>query len=692
MYDEQKINRMIDGSYKKFKSYYYYDKTMLFIKKKIACFEADVNFEDKMNNLKKNLYEENREYFERLLTELECVILPKKMQSQNESATVIYSDTDHQKEIRKINFFICVPIELYIIDTLWTLMIGKIVNDIYGKTKWSYAGKFKKSIFDKRIGTLTEGIDFDSNRCFEPYFKLYSKWRDNALDCVKRNIDKNTLILGMDLKGFYYSVEFDFNKLGEYLQADNRLSEIKFLSYIIERMYSVYTAHIREYKTDITKDKNMSIFPIGLLSPIVLRDLYLREFDVQLINKIQPLYYGRYVDDILVVVNDNEDNRERSCKEYIKKFLIDIGVFYETNEEIRAIGYSGIIVQTEKMSCFYFAKNKKDILIEAYYEQLEKNSSEVALMPDMDLLKSSFYSKAYQVNLEGGSKKIRDIKILESNNYNVTKYISDLQRTLKNTTVMTEYSKEISSYLEQILYFYKDSAAIEYMLSWRLLFELFVVCSQKDKAKKFLLNVESFVAEIDEKVVDIVDIVEEKKGEIVLIVKKSIKEYLMIALALAGGLDFSFVNDEEKEVVELAKNFRKTNLINHQMVYFPLINYTNAPILENESLVCNFSLKDIMNEENWEQKYTLSNEKIKWSPRFIHLNEIYLWYFLCYFSDKQKQKIVFSEIHQRFLEDNNLSENCTSPVVKDEIINDNISLVGMEKNIKKRVKRLGLRL
>ena len=41
MFDELKNNLfMLKGAYKKLKSYYYYDKSLLYIKKKIALFES----------------------------------------------------------------------------------------------------------------------------------------------------------------------------------------------------------------------------------------------------------------------------------------------------------------------------------------------------------------------------------------------------------------------------------------------------------------------------------------------------------------------------------------------------------------------------------------------------------------------------------------------------------------------------
>ena len=43
MFDDYEKNLiMLEGAYKKLKSYYYYDKSLLFIKRKIACFENSI--------------------------------------------------------------------------------------------------------------------------------------------------------------------------------------------------------------------------------------------------------------------------------------------------------------------------------------------------------------------------------------------------------------------------------------------------------------------------------------------------------------------------------------------------------------------------------------------------------------------------------------------------------------------------
>ncbi|WP_039241554.1 hypothetical protein, partial [Clostridium botulinum] len=56
----EEVIHMIEGSYKKFKSYYYYDKTLLYIKDKIAEFELDSElFNKSLKLISYNLFNRN---------------------------------------------------------------------------------------------------------------------------------------------------------------------------------------------------------------------------------------------------------------------------------------------------------------------------------------------------------------------------------------------------------------------------------------------------------------------------------------------------------------------------------------------------------------------------------------------------------------------------------------------------------
>lgn len=58
---------------------------------------------------------------------------------------------------------------------------------------------------------------------------------------------------------------------------------------------------------------NNNILPIVFLLSNILANWYLKEFDDAIINRWTPIYYGRYIDDIIIV-----DKVEKNSEIYIK--------------------------------------------------------------------------------------------------------------------------------------------------------------------------------------------------------------------------------------------------------------------------------------------------------------------------------------------------------------------------------------
>ena len=306
-------------------------------------------------------------------------------------------NTDHDKAVRKLNFFIDMPIELFIVDCLWTLLLGKLAKDSDLDFSHAYATEFKPSLYNSD-SSLNSGIDFQSNRMFEPYFGLYTNWRNSAFNEIKRSHNDNDLILMcLDLRSFYYSVCFDFNNINLYLNNDERLESFAFLTTVIEKIYRQYTDVLSPYKKGIHKKATSSIFPIGVLSACVLRELYLNKFDQSILKSINPRYYGRYVDDILLVLSV-EESCEISQRNLIEKFLINTQLVSRHNDkELFWANYDWIRVQTEKINIFYFSKKEPLIFLDVYSETLKINSSEANLMPDVDMIRESFQQNAYNI-------------------------------------------------------------------------------------------------------------------------------------------------------------------------------------------------------------------------------------------------------------------------------------------------------
>lgn len=536
------------------------------------------------------------------------------------------------------------PIELYIVDFLWTILVGKLIADRPDILKYAGATAFKPSLYTSSQD-LIEGIDFKSNRAFKPYFSLYTSWRNGAFKTIQNiHPDTDSLLLCLDLKSFYYSVDFNFSQLDELLNNDSRLEQFSFLTGIIKKIYYAYTKLIVKYKKGVKVQKNNCIFPIGITSAIVLREIYLYGFDSQIVNVLAPKYYNRYVDDILIVLETDTIN-ETSSDDVINKYLINTGlVAISGAQDLKFYGYSNIRIQKDKVNCFFFPQNQKTILLDIYAETIHMNSSEANLLPDTDVLNSSFTNTAYNVQNLDISNKIRELGFLRNNNYNATRFVNALLRLVKNTHVSNDV---MNQYFEQIEEFYQGSQSVEYSNSWRSIFELYLLCGESVRARSLYVKISKEIKKLNFELLDSDELLEKKKGTILKRLIIDLKEKLDIATALTTALNYSF--GRSKRVRDLAVLFRKSNMLNHSMVAYPLINYSST----SDVSLTEINISRLF--ENSSKAFELDRFALQWSPRFISTVEFYIADYLDSFNGRGYGDDP-SLIHNKFIDYNQLGD------------------------------------
>lgn len=636
--------KMVKGAYKKLKSYLYYDKTLLFAKKNLALFESNrENFTNTLGTIAKSITNKNMNYFEQLISEINYSVFPKKFKSASADSDIINGTIDHSCNVSRINFFIDMPIELYIIDFLWTLLIGKIVNSQTNILLHASATAFKKSLYNNKED-LFEGIDFNSNRAFEPYYGLYTSWRNNAFETIqKNNTETDSLLLCLDLKSFYYSVDFDFEKLSALLNNDSRLTQFSFLTMLIQKIYVKYTNIIVKYKKGIKVQENNCIFPIGTISALILREIYLYSFDSKFVSALHPLYYKRYVDDILIVLKTDKAN-ENNIDDIIYKYLINSNLVTKSgNSDLKFVDFINIHIQKDKINCFSFPKNKKAILLDIYADTINMNSSEANLLPDIDFLNSSFTNNAYNIENLDISNKIRELGFLRNNNYNATRFINSLLRLIKNTYISKD---DMDKYFDQIEDFYNGSQSVEYSNNWRSIFELYLLCDERDRARNLYSRISNEIKKLNFDLLDKDELLEKGKKTILKKLLVSLKQKLEIVAALTTSLNYDF--SRHTSIKNLAVHFRRSNLLNHTMVSYPLLNYSCDELSLTE--------KDISKLYKMSPNaFELDKFKLMWSPRFINTIEFFIANFI-YSLKKRGYGDNPKDIHKKFVYYNNLGD------------------------------------
>ncbi len=688
---------MILGAYKKLKSYYYYDKSILYNKMRLATWESPLpNMNSYVDDLAKFMCsletEVDTAYLSMLFKNISLVPMPKSFEEQKKKEDVLTNSLFSNKKLSKINFYIKAPVEILVLDMIWSLMISKIAHEQACIPQEVYANRIKtKQVFSDNYD-LFSGIDFDSNRLFYPYFRQYSMWRNNSFTNVRERYDahKDSILVSLDIKSYFYSVAFDFERLPILLKDDSRLKKIAPLTQIIQSIYISYTSELQKFRSDIPADitKNQSALPIGLISSSILANLYLKDFDNAVLTNIKPTYYGRYVDDVIFVVDKNAD-MDISREYIIEKLLIknDIVESREESYKILQPQEGSLWLQKDKIRCIYFDHSEPDAMIKLLCEagNLTPSMTDGFLFPDIDISKNKFDDFAYSIEQGNGTLKVRNFSF-STNNFQASLFLNDLIRASKNVNVIEpEHSDNIQTQLSQIVRFYSSLQSIEFRSAWINIFSLILLNERYDFFLQFYNQVYDAIDSIFS---DSIDFIAPSKLDYILgKLKESLHEQLAIAASISiaphalQDVRVALVNTTYNEkypafandceiIFDNARDIRNANMFNNHILAYPLLSYIQN-VDENVSLV--------KTDPNTIRQYfcakELDQDKVMFLPRFIHLEELYLLCFMINYSEGGNpfcNKI--KSIDEQFANINRIASRTNTLNETNPLINKNDSL------------------
>lgn len=193
-------------------------------------------------------------------------------------------------------------VDFQIISALWILFVGQLFDaSIDRKTSFgnrlrrSYGGSSDERIKSPAVNLSTPGL-------FAPYFSAYRDWREGGLLSMDSALEKGESILAitMDIEKFYHRVSPKFLLRASFLESVQlKLSPVeqRFTEQLLAAMDTWYRS------TPDFKTRPEGAIPVGLSASKIIANVLLAEFDREVIAKLKPVYYGRYVDDIFLVLN-----------------------------------------------------------------------------------------------------------------------------------------------------------------------------------------------------------------------------------------------------------------------------------------------------------------------------------------------------------------------------------------------------
>lgn len=635
----------IYNAYRRLKNFYYYDTNTLSIRYQICEFEskmginAETTEEDLIEKLKtsfSNLY--NLLNAEKPLQELKSLgpigywILPKETScsgiSQGKFNFITNDVSSDTVVIEKCNFIINAPIEILLISVLWVENVGVKMKSFIRKENYAYQLNAAKDIEERFY--LNNGLNM-----FKPYYIGYQNWRDNALKEANRLLDNgyDVSILSLDIKRYFYSARLSLPQIMK-IYWDDKLYQItpqvKILNELLQEVHHLYCVSVNSMLDKTVTDEELKngqfVLPVGLPSSGVLGNLLLTDFDEDVLDKVCPVYYGRYVDDMLFVfvnryISTDEDD---PVTDFVKFYFEEKDVFEHTPQngnfriKMPIWNTSYLEIQKEKVVLEHFLSKGSHAAIDIFLKDLSKQRSEFRFLPDEDNISDEFDKEAYKLFYTDSSQKFRNIQSLKADKFGASKYLAKrifLSKLagLDEMDKLKDGSKKIGY---QLLNYFKGKTALDMYSLWEKVATYFILNKDMALLSKFYYSI---LKEINQ-----LTLSENNKSIDLQELRKCLRELLTHSLSMPLALCPNRLDAEKKyfknsslieKLREEAIVFRYANMFKHNNVGLRGINYTDCLFATDCSLY-GTSMKAT--------DFSINNAICYLSPVFVHFEELNL--------------------------------------------------------------------
>lgn len=559
-------------------------------------------------------------------------------------------------EIDEVIIFGDISIELHLVTILWIMRYGHILDASFGN-----------GCFGNRLHLTPDGELVEGSQLFKPYYHQYEKWRDDAFDIARYMLRKgdHVGILNLDIKDYFYSTHLDFSEMYNYMNQVARGREIEIkehegLKRIFEQIHIDFTEKVREvnypihrWKEDNAKTK--VILPIGLASSSILANYYLHDFDYAIQNQTAHIYYGRYVDDILIVIknppvdsstikdskiakkeeNTREDGNhseltriESFIKSHFSSVLRIKSSKIEDEEDDckkREIGFEikgipGLEIQSKKTIFYYFDHTQPITILDKLKRDLWIRASEFRSFPQKNRQAANFADAAHHLLYDGSEGQPATLKDYKINRYGIAIYLGKMIAIGLDLPGKLDQSEKT-----KILTLFQGKYVLQFQQFWERIFILFLVYKDRDGFYRFFRAVHDAIKKIpigsDGKL-------KMKDSKVLLAdVQKNLYDYLRTAISKALALYPRFMaktpskekalksfiyggNNEDKKLESYPEieGFRRHRLIRSHYVKYPL---THLAITENDHHVDLTDIPDFSDSHLWKPLSNLHGQSVK---------------------------------------------------------------------------------
>lgn len=526
-------------AFRKLLSYTYYDKSDLIMRKKVASFTkklTSIEIENKIfGEILSVAQGKNKDLLNGWLEGMSLRYYPKSVapKADNKNQHLISNIPDNRAVIDRLLILTTIPVELCILDVAWLIQYGGRIDNT-----------LQKSCYGNRLDLALDSIYVRSgNTLFKRYQTQYRTWWANGIKAANGRLKdhKNVSIINFDISNYYHSISFDFQSFINYYDSNWPNDSIKEdpLTDVISEIYHKYAI--------ITSNSNCTVFrnnkkggalPFSLQSAHVIANWYLGKLD-EYFEKTEIVYYGRYVDDCMLVLETNPTNKD--VIDFVKEQLPDLFIGQgngqnisfsdKLNDDYRFV--SNFELQREKLYVYQFdCMLPKSTVVDYVQKQMEKGSEYRFISEDdMNLVNLEDLTLVNALDVE--EKPGNRFNILEESRYKFALYLASLARKLNM------YGDKFEQYgeVEKVLHYFVGSRIIKHYRFWERIMTIFVLANQLDYVKEFINKAKNQILNLELDRSLFIDEESREKANIIDSLNNHLTESMMMAIGLHNKVD-----------------------------------------------------------------------------------------------------------------------------------------------------------
>lgn len=247
-------------------------------------------------------------------------VAPKGMQSRStrESSVTVLDPEPSVADRFDIRLHLTPSLEFATVEMLWLWRFGPVLEAML--TSAASANRLK----------LRQGrsrLDLHDKDPFGFWPEAYRRFRDDGLEVAKHHLElKNRVMVAtFDLAGYYDGIDPSFLLDAAFVESLALVGRKRGIPFRTEEYLLATRSLLRGFgryreqrKSLLGVTSNLGL-PIGSLSARVIANLTLSHLDDHVSGRTGVLYYGRYVDDILIVAKT--DKRRQKALSVVERFL-----------------------------------------------------------------------------------------------------------------------------------------------------------------------------------------------------------------------------------------------------------------------------------------------------------------------------------------------------------------------------------